>query len=174
MIADEAVRCDEDRFVKTERNRRIVKMHVEDRLTLVQIARVMGISPERVRQLVRRAGVTVYTSAVIRYDFTHTTLICPTCGGSFELSRHLAALRMYCAPSCSPGAPRKYTNDQLLASLRDLAAKLGRTPSQDHMNADPATPSHMAYVKRFGSICEAQRLAGLTPNARGEHARVIA
>lgn len=50
----------------------------------------------------------------------------------------------------------------LLTHLRDLADRLGRTPSMFDIN-DCAPPWHTDYVNYFGSISKAQELAGLEP-----------
>lgn len=57
------------------------------------------------------------------------------------------------------------TDEYLLKRLRQLAKKIGRTPSRNdlriyNMNAG-------IYYYRFGSFPKAQKLAGLVPNKRG-------
>jgi len=57
-----------------------------------------------------------------------------------------------------------YTDEQLLAVLRDLAAELGRTPSTNDLLARRDLPSPTAYVGHFGSWNAALEAAGLEPN----------
>lgn len=56
----------------------------------------------------------------------------------------------------------------LLAHLCELAARLGKTPSgTDILNAGRHSPT--SYYKYFGTLREAHRRAGLTPNRNGRH-----
>lgn len=65
------------------------------------------------------------------------------------------------------GDERSVGRDVLVAHLARMDARLGHTPRIKDMNADPLSPSHMVYVRRFGSIQGAQRAAGLEPNGVG-------
>lgn len=59
--------------------------------------------------------------------------------------------------------PPKYTDEELLEYLRDMAETLGRPPTtQDLRQADDA-PTAWVYRTRFGSIPAAKRKAGLNP-----------
>jgi hypothetical protein len=65
--------------------------------------------------------------------------------------------------------PKSVTNDELINELKKLANDLGRTPSQTDMkksNYNLVAKVHL-YRQRFGSIQEAQKLAGLDPNKSG-------
>lgn len=92
------------------------------------------------------------------------------CGQTFK-SKH--SIAKYCSRSCSNqvnvrnivGArrPRRFTNDEIVEVLQDLAVKLGRTPSsrdfEKHVGMSSATVQH-----HFGSYNRAVELAGLVPN----------
>ncbi len=56
-----------------------------------------------------------------------------------------------------------YTRAELLDHLRTLALEYGRTPGVFLINQVPG-PCADTYYTRFGSLCRAQRLAGLIPN----------
>lgn len=56
------------------------------------------------------------------------------------------------------------SNEQILEELRELAAKLGRTPSQLDLVAHPDKPSRDLLRRRFGSLGKAMAAAGLEPN----------
>ncbi len=58
-----------------------------------------------------------------------------------------------------------YTENQLLQNLKDLAAKLSRTPNKSDLKENGI--SHMIYYNRFGSFAKACELVGLIPNKRG-------
>lgn len=70
---------------------------------------------------------------------------------------------------------RRATPDELLAVLRDLGEELGRRPStKDMVAARGRVPSRGVYVKTFGSMREALRLAGFDAPTRDERiARAI-
>jgi len=62
--------------------------------------------------------------------------------------------------------PPAYTDEQLLQALRDLAAKLGRTPTGREMQARRDLPSPRTCQIRFGSWNRALEAAGLEPKRR--------
>ncbi len=62
--------------------------------------------------------------------------------------------------------PPAYTDEQLLQALRDLAAKLGRTPVYRELLNHRGLPSPSIYHKRFGSWNAALEAAGLEPKRR--------
>jgi hypothetical protein len=63
----------------------------------------------------------------------------------------------------SAKSPTRWTDDQLLAALRGLAATLGRTPSRSDAHRY-GMPSAKAYLTRYGSWTAAAQAAGLDPN----------
>src|ERR1039457_1716386 len=60
----------------------------------------------------------------------------------------------------------KYSEDDLLNHLRELATKLGRTPSKSDIVA-AGKISKTTYDFRFGSLRKAQQAAGLAPTKSG-------
>jgi hypothetical protein len=62
------------------------------------------------------------------------------------------------------GLRRRYTDEQILAALRDSAERLGRSPTMREFAADPETQVHpQTVIEHFGSWNAAKRAAGLTP-----------
>lgn len=63
-----------------------------------------------------------------------------------------------------------YTDEVLLGLVRRLARRLGRTPRLKDFDADPEMPSGALIFRRFGSLKEACKRAGILyitpPNAR--------
>jgi len=57
---------------------------------------------------------------------------------------------------------RVYSDEEMLAALRDLLAQYGTLSSQI-INASDLVPSSSAYQNRFGGLIEAYRLAGYDP-----------
>ena len=62
--------------------------------------------------------------------------------------------------------PLAYTDKQLLDALRNLAAKLGRTPAGRELLGRRGLPSPSTYQRRFGSWNNALDAAGLEPKQR--------
>ena len=58
-----------------------------------------------------------------------------------------------------------YTDEQLLQTLRDLAAELGRSPTINDLQRRRDLPLRNTYIKRFKSWKAALEAAGLKPNA---------
>ena len=64
---------------------------------------------------------------------------------------------------------RRASNDELLLALRNLGEELGRRPTtRDMEEARGRVPSRGVYVKAFGSMREALRLAGFDTPSRDE------
>ena len=62
------------------------------------------------------------------------------------------------------GIRKRYSDDQILAELRDCAERLGRSPTMREFAADPKTTLHpQTVIEHFGSWNRAKRLAGLVP-----------
>lgn len=156
------------------REQRFVNMHLRDGMTFEDIGRLEGLTRERVRQIVRRAGVTVAESREAMRRAAMVETVCEECGVPVERRDSQVGRAAYCSPICgnrSRGRQlRVWTEDSLTAHLRSLADRLGRTPSQHDVNRH-SPPSHMSFVRRFGSLRNAQRAAGLTPNRRNAEGR---
>jgi hypothetical protein len=66
--------------------------------------------------------------------------------------------------SFQAGIRKRYTNDQILAELRECAERLGRSPTMREFAADEATTVHpQTVIEHFGSWNAAKREAGLVP-----------
>src|ERR671935_425232 len=66
--------------------------------------------------------------------------------------------------SFQAGIRKRYTNDQILAELRESADRLGRSPTMREFASDPATTVHpQTVIEHFGSWNAAKRAAGLVP-----------
>ena len=153
---------------KTERNMEVVRLHVEERLTLQSIGDLLGISRERCRQIVRRAAVTLDVTAAIRaerYRDGYVEVVCEQCG---ETVPPRAPSRIgkgrFCSSKC--GAKNRGLADEwMLCEMRRLALRLGRTPRE--LELVSPLPHWTTYYNHFGSLVRAQEMAGLTPNGVG-------
>jgi hypothetical protein len=66
--------------------------------------------------------------------------------------------------SFQAGIRKRYTNEQILAELRDCAERLGRSPTMREFAADAETTVHpQTVIEHFGSWNAAKREAGLVP-----------
>lgn len=152
----------------SERDRHIVALHVEHRKLITEVAETVGLSRQRTTQIIRRAGVPHEVTAQVRkerHKASLPTFVCENCGEEMKLPPSEAEDRRFCSPECHD-AYRMLSDEDLLDTLRDLAAKLGRTPTIYDVNE--LTPhSHPIYYRRFGSFRKAQRRAGLKPNKLG-------
>ncbi len=157
---------------KTERNMEVVRLHVEERLTLQSIGDLLGISRERCRQIVRRAGVTLDVTARVRaerwaeqYRDGYVEVVCEQCG---ETAPPRAPSRIgkgrFCSSKC--GAKNRGLADEwMLCEMRRLALSLGHTPRG--LELVSPLPHWTTYYNHFGSLVRAQEMAGLTPNGVG-------
>ena len=152
------------------RNREIVRLHVEERLTLTAIAPRFGITPERVRQIVRHARVDPIITREIAAKVMANKLRgsrtvresrhCKVCGTVFSVVPSSGRSR------CENHLYGQLTRKELIDYLKKLAGKIGRTPNQkDIIKADG--PSHTVFYPAFGSLMKAQEAASLVPNSWG-------
>jgi hypothetical protein len=66
--------------------------------------------------------------------------------------------------SFQAGLRKRYSNEQIVAELRDSADRLGRSPTMREFAADPKTSVHpQTVIEHFGSWNAAKREAGLVP-----------
>jgi hypothetical protein len=66
--------------------------------------------------------------------------------------------------SFQAGIRKRYSNNQILAELRESAERLGRSPTMREFAADPETTVHpQTVIEHFGSWNAAKREAGLVP-----------
>src|SRR3954467_15841587 len=62
------------------------------------------------------------------------------------------------------GIRKRYTDEQILAELKDCAKRLGRSPTMREFAADRKTTVHpQTVIEHFGSWNRAKRQAGLVP-----------
>jgi len=62
------------------------------------------------------------------------------------------------------GIRKRYTDEQILAELKDCAERLGRSPTMREFAADKQTTVHpQTVIEHFGSWNRAKRQAGLVP-----------
>ena len=62
------------------------------------------------------------------------------------------------------GIRKRYTDEEILAQLKDSAERLGRSPTMREFAADAQTTVHpQTVIEHFGSWNKAKRLAGLVP-----------
>jgi len=152
-----------------------VRLHLENGLSFAAIGGRMGVTRERIRQVVREAGVTVEQSRNIRAAkmLKRKRRRCARCGEAFIKKQ---SVQQYCSPECgwksTADQKRKYSDADLLAHLRDLGERLGKTPSTLDLN-NHTGPCHRTYYYRFGSLRRAQQLAGLESNESGKPARAL-
>ena len=153
---------------KTERNSEMLRLYIEEHMTLETIGDLFGVTRERVRQIVSRAGVTrdvTLASMAIRRDSYRVQATCVHCG-KVVMDVPSRPKRRFCSPFCRYSSPNNRLSEEwLLRTLRRLALVVGKTPRT--LNFKAPWPSHTTYVSTFGSIRQAQILAGLTPNSQG-------
>src|SRR4051812_21581919 len=62
------------------------------------------------------------------------------------------------------GIRKRYTDEQILAELKQSSERLGRSPTMREFAADPKTTVHpQTVIEHFGSWNRAKRKAGLVP-----------
>ena len=62
------------------------------------------------------------------------------------------------------GIRKRYTDEQILAELKQCAERLGRSPTMREFSSDPKTTVHpQTVIEHFGSWNRAKRKAGLVP-----------
>jgi len=157
--------------------------------TLDDVAAAAGISRERVRQRLLRIGVksarrvdVARLFEVIRMQHVESlTGAAQTAGIHLEAARRSIAQaglthaveRLFRLRKRAKGRAR---TEQLIAAMRALAQRLGRTPTaKDLRDGDRSlgVPSASAVQRHFGSLSTAMAAAGLEANPMGgQHARV--
>lgn len=68
-----------------------------------------------------------------------------------------------------PPPSREYTDDELLAALRELAADLERAPTMKEIETNETTPGPTVYKDHFGTWNETLREADLDPVRRAQY-----
>ncbi len=125
-----------------------------------KIPRISGVDPLEVVRVARSSGVVNMHGVKTRTGVNSDRVLSILDGlGMTDSIRRLWRLRAH--------IELQEWKHQLIKQLLILARQLGRTPNMHDMNDSELTSSHTAYVNAFGSISNAQRAAGLSPNGRG-------
>lgn len=140
--------------------------------TLQEIGDAIGVSRERVRQIMARAGEETRRNSI---SYVDPLKVLQAVEGSKSLKEiaKKAGCGLHGAGKVlrSMGVPipkisrRKYSDKQLTDHMKKVARMLGRTPNMHDLNTCGIT--HTTYVNRYGSVRRAQEAAGLRPNAVG-------
>jgi len=69
------------------------------------------------------------------------------------------------AAGLAPRRPGRWTDPDICAALRRLAAELGRTPHRSDLHAGDCVPGHTTVRRHYGTLENALRAAGLQPAA---------
>ena len=140
------------------------------------------VSRERVRQILARngldgcGGTRIDPFRVLRMvkDYDSANEIARALGFKQAVSV-LRVLHALCPMALAELEAYRHeaTRERLLARLRKLAARLGYTPGKDDLDDHGPSCNSLQYV--FGSLQEAQRLAGLVPTkVGGRSAKLVA
>src|SRR5437870_3265796 len=88
--------------------------------------------------------------------------------------RALAGIDAKALASFQAGIRKRYSDDQILAELRDSAERLNRSPTMREFAADPETTVHpQTVIEHFGSWNEAKRAAGLVPRRAARREELV-
>jgi hypothetical protein len=91
--------------------------------------------------------------------------------------RALASIDRDALAAFQAGIRKRYSDEQIIAQLRDCADRLGRSPTMREFADDPETAVHpQTVIEHFGSWNRAKRRAGLVPRrfaTRDELLRVL-
>lgn len=151
----------------------------QDGATYEEIGQAYGVTRERVRQLIKATGKKGRPSRidpirVLRAARTANSF--GQCVGALRMDSkkverclvetgHWTALnRLW---GLRKSKQRDARGEEYLSQLRELAQRLGHTPGLADINAEPKFPRHTTFVRYFGSISRAQKLAGLQPGKVG-------
>src|SRR5207248_6533340 len=78
--------------------------------------------------------------------------------------RAVANIDRHALAEFQAGIRKRYTDEQILAELKQSAERLGRSPTMREFSADPQTTVHpQTVIEHFGSWNRAKRQAGLVP-----------
>src|SRR5438067_6395109 len=78
--------------------------------------------------------------------------------------RALAEIDPEALAAFQAGIRKRYSDDQILAELRDCAERLGRSPTMREFSDDKQTSVHpQTVIEHYGSWNAAKRAAGLVP-----------
>src|SRR5204863_6057859 len=81
-----------------------------------------------------------------------------------SVNRAVADIDRQALAEFQAGIRKRYTDEQILAELKQSAERLGRSPTMREFSADPKTTVHpQTVIEHFGSWNRAKRKAGLVP-----------
>ena len=112
------------------------------------------------RKLAKKLGRTPYASDINKAGVTYSAIYVYQFG---SLSRAQQAAGL--VPN-KRGNQMEHTTEYLLNHLKELANKLGKTPSTLDIK-EAGDVGLTTYERYFGSLVKAQQAAGLVPNKRG-------
>src|SRR5919204_368440 len=73
------------------------------------------------------------------------------------------------------GIRKRYTDEQILAELKECAQRLGRSPTMREFSSDSDTSVHpQTVIEHFGSWNRAKRQAGLVPRRFASREELLA
>jgi hypothetical protein len=88
--------------------------------------------------------------------------------------RALAEIDPDALASFQAGIRKRYTDDSIVAELRECAERLGRSPTMREFAADDGTTVHpQTVIEHFGSWNRAKRRAGLVPRRFATRAELL-
>jgi hypothetical protein len=88
--------------------------------------------------------------------------------------RAVAKINPQALASFQAGIRKRYSNEQILAELRESAERLGRSPTMREFAGDPETTVHpQTVIEHFGSWNAAKREAGLVPRRFATRAELV-
>jgi hypothetical protein len=139
-----------------------------DGWTLQKTGDFWGLSRERVRQLLKRAGANTPELKESRREKRRkarcTSKKCEICGSMYSGK----AIQRKCdnCKNLRLPTPQRYTDEQYLDELRRLSDKIGYTAGVTDIIRE-GRMSHVSFYRRFGSLRKAQELAGYESHRTG-------
>jgi hypothetical protein len=142
-----------------ERDRYIATEVIDGRRTLTSVAKELGITRERVRQIIQRD----HPEFDIRSANAADT--------EARNAAHRADVRIRqeqwrekVSESNRSSYSREWTREKMIANLQSLAEEIGHSPSIRDWLASRRQPSVALYLQRFGTWNDAKKAAGLSAN----------
>ena len=150
--------------------------------SLPEVGKEFGLTRERIRQVLMESNISYKKILKERREKLfqeHLKIVTKKADELGRIPKNKEVAKMISSPltpfarilkakgysSPKRGVP-KINDKVLLNHLKDLSTHLGRTPGiNDIMQA--SSFSHSTYYSHFGSLVNAQKLAGLKPNKQG-------
>jgi len=144
-----------------ERSRRDATIVAATRrgLSTREIATGLGITRERVRQILAREGEpAIPRGQILRPPAPRTAVTCAACGKvSWRAARDFRAgyARYYCGPQCQGAAQRRVTDVQAVLALRAEGASWAAIGRQFHASAQAAQRAVWRHLAQSGQLTAA-------------------